>query len=152
MFAVCLRYAQSRPEAEDMLQEGFIKVFRDLPSYKPTGPLGGWIRTVIVHTALEQVRKKRIKTQSSYDNIVPLTGHPKDTPLEDLSAKELIQYISALPEEYRLVFNLYAIEGYSHAEIGEMLEISVANSKVRLSRARSALKRTVEANYSYRSK
>lgn len=152
MFAVCLRYARNTADAEDMLQDAFIKVFRDLHQYKPFGPLGGWIRTIVVHTALEHLRKYKLKNQSETDKILPIDPIEKSVALEQLSANELLEKIYELPDEYRVVFNLYAIEGYAHREIAEMLDISVANSKVRLNRARNSLKATVEQSFEVRSK
>lgn len=152
MFAVCLRYAHNHADAEDILQEAFIKVFRDLSQYKPYGPLGGWIRTIVVHTALEHLRKNKRKDNATVDNVLPIDSQVEATVLEEMSAKELLQKIYELPEDYRVVFNLYAIEGYAHREIAEMLSISEANSKVRLNRARNLLKSEVSAIIEWKTK
>lgn len=152
MFAVCLRYAHNHADAEDILQEAFIKVFRDLGQYKPYGPLGGWIRTIVVHTALEHLRKNKRKDSATVDNILPIDSPVEATALEEMSAKELLQKIYELPEDYRVAFNLYAIEGYAHREIAEMLNISEANSKVRLNRARNLLKSEVSAIIEWKTK
>ncbi len=152
MYAVCLRYARSTADAEDMLQDAFVKVFRDLHQYKPFGPLGGWIRTVVVHTALEHLRKHKLKNLSETDNILPIDIVEQPIAIEQMSANELLEKIYDLPEEYRVVFNLYAIEGYAHREIAEMLNISIANSKVRLNRARNSLKSVVEKSFEIKSR
>jgi RNA polymerase sigma-70 factor (ECF subfamily) len=149
MFAVCLRYARCSADAEDMLQEGFLKVFRDLPGYKPIAPIGAWIRIVMIHTALEHLRKNKKSQQNDRDNIRLLQIESSERVQSGINAEELRQRISELPDDFRAVFNLYAIEGYSHSEIAEMLDISEANSKVRLSRARAVLKRTVAETDQY---
>ncbi len=142
MFAVCLRYGKSREDAEDMLQDGFIKVFRDLHQYKPIAPLGAWIRKVMVNTALEHVRsaKRKIVTHA-YDGLVLNQSGEQES---ELDARHLTLIIQSLGDEYRLVFNMFAIEGYSHAEIAEKLEISESNSKVRLTRARKMIQEMLE--------
>jgi RNA polymerase sigma factor (sigma-70 family) len=144
LFAVCLRYANSREEAEDVLQEGYIKVYRDLKQYKPIAPLYVWMRTVIVRTALEHIRKRSRRPQSQgVINDRTDLGKPEQSSGK-LAAEELLTLIQQLPVDMRHCFNLHAIDGYSHREIAEMLDISEANSKMRVSRARSILKKQVE--------
>lgn len=149
MYALCLRYARCNGDAEDMLQEGFLKVFRDLHQYRPEAPLGAWIRKVMVNAALEHIRKHRNNAIVPIDNIRTLQPVASEKTISELNARELIARIAMLPDEYRLVFNLFAIEGYSHAEIAVMLDISVANSKVRLNRARGSLRKTIEETNEY---
>ncbi len=149
-YALCLRYAHCPADAEDMLQDGFIKIYRDLHQYKPEAPLAFWIRRVMINTALEHIRKHRKKEANDSDNMRILQLETEEKTFSELNAQELRQRISELPVDFRTVFNLYAIEGYSHPEIAEMLEISVANSKVRLNRARNILKRSIiETNQYY---
>ncbi len=147
MYGLCLRYGKSQNNAEDILQEGFIKVYRDLHQYKPLAPLGAWIRKVMVNTALEHIRreKRNISAEDSADyREIPAA---QENPSGELEAKQLIEIIQELQEEYRLVFNLYAIEGYAHNEIADMLNISESNSKVRLNRARKMIQEMLEKHF-----
>lgn len=151
MKGVCLRYAANEGEAEDMLQEAFIKVFQSLESYRDYGPLGGWIRKITVNTALEHCRKQKVfqlhltEIQSG-PAILGFTPERANDIIERLSAEELLYFIQNLPTGFRTVFNLYAIEGYTHAEIGEMLGISEGTSKSQFSRARLHLQQLIEKN------
>ena len=139
MFGICLRYAKNQMEAEDVLQEGFIKVFRYLKDYRNEGSLEGWIRRTMVNTAIN-FYKKKVKYQKdvSLDLTEPI-NHDEESAIDALSAKELLDVIRELPDGYRMVFNLNVIEGYTHKEIGEMLNISENTSKSQLSRARGVL-------------
>ena len=143
MFALCLRYASSREEAEDILQDGFLKVYRDLHQYKPEAPLGAWIRKVMVNSALENIRKKSRRPQSRGQEVMEWDSVTSTDPSVQMNAKDLTAVIQSLPEDFRLVFNLVALEGYSHREVAEKLEISESNSKVRLTRARAMLKEKI---------
>jgi RNA polymerase sigma-70 factor (ECF subfamily) len=145
MFALCLRYCRNRPdgerEAEDVLQEGFITVFKNIHTFRRDGSLEGWIRRIIVNTALMHLRAT--KKELDFSDIDDLSGHyhPEshfDTAAE-VNAKELTRMLDLLPEGYRIVFNLFAIEGYSHKEIAETLGISEGTSKSQLSKARGYL-------------
>lgn len=143
MMGVCMRYAKSREEAQDILQEGFVKVFRDLHQYKAIKPLGAWIRKVMVNTALEHIRKhkkEREKRQDySIEGIINLHASDETNQLHD--ADYLVLLIQQLPTDYQVVFNLFAVEGYSHKEIASILGITEGNSKVRLLRARERLQK-----------
>jgi RNA polymerase sigma factor (sigma-70 family) len=146
MFAVCLRYFPDRMEAEDVLQEGFIKVFTHLQQYSGTGSLEGWVRRVIVNTALEKLRKKSfLFPLSDNENAVP--DATSNHAFSNLGAMELLKLVRNLPQGYRVVFNLYAIEGYTHAEIANMLGISEGTSKSQLARARGTLQKMVRELY-----
>lgn len=139
MFAVCLRYAQHQLEAQDILQTGFIKVFSKGELYRGQGSLEGWIRRIIVNTAIETHRR------NSVNFIAPIEPKHEDiaaqyTIQDDLQYQDLLAVVKNLPVGYRTIFNLYAIEGYSHREIADMLSISEGNSKSQLSRARQWLK------------
>lgn len=144
MLGVCLRYAKNTEQAEDVLQEGFIKVFTKLKNYQGKGSFEGWIRRIMVNTSLDQIRKE-VKFQ---DNVAMDDVDYKlelDTYiLESLQAKDLLILINEMPEGYKVVFNMFAIEGYSHKEIAEELNISVNTSKSQYSRARSYLKVKLE--------
>lgn len=146
MFAVCLRYFSDRMEAEDVLQEGFIKVFTHLEQYSGTGSLEGWIRRVIVNTALEKLRKKSFLYPLS-DSEHEVAENSSNHAFSNLESMELLKLVRSLPQGYRVVFNLYAIEGYSHAEIAGMLGISEGTSKSQLARARGTLQKMVRELY-----
>lgn len=144
MFMLCLRYAKSRAEAEDFLQDGFMQVFRDLHQFDTAkGSLQGWVRKVVLNKVLQQLRKKKLQFMqgdvSDYANILP----ENETILSMLSAKEIVHLIQELPEGYRTVFNLYMVEGYSHQEIADTFGISVNTSKTQLHKARLALQQKV---------
>jgi RNA polymerase sigma factor (sigma-70 family) len=143
MFGVCLRYTQSKMDAEDVLQEAFIRVFRYLKDYKGKGSLEGWIRRVVVNTAINFYRANLKHMQQQ-----ELTDYAKDTKLsntiiDELTINELLDYIRNLPEGYRMVFNLYVIEGYTHKEIADQLGVSESTSKTQLLRARKALREMI---------
>lgn len=146
MFGICLRYTRNRMEAEDILQEGFIKVFRHLKDYRNDGSLEGWIRRTMVNTAIN-FYKKRAKYQNdvSLDQSEPI-NQEEESAIDKLSAMELLDHIRELPDGYRMVFNLNVIEGYTHKEIGEMLNISENTSKSQLSRARNVLQGKLKNN------
>ncbi|HEY0030348.1 MAG TPA: RNA polymerase sigma factor [Bacteroidia bacterium] len=141
MMGVCLRYCDNHEEAEDVVQNGFISVFENIESYKGTGSLEGWIRKIMVNTALTNIRKnKKLKQNVELDSVefmLPSTTYTNDS----FAAKDLLKIIQTLPVGFKTVFNLYAIEGYSHREIGEMLGISEGTSKSQYSRAKSHLQK-----------
>ena len=142
MLAVCMRYATDKMEAEDMLQNGFIKVFRKIDDYRGDGSFEGWIRRIMVHCSIEYYRKHH-KMMQAVD--MDECDEPSVDPMAmaKLGAKDLIALIQQLAPGYRMVFNLYAIEGFSHKEIGEIVGISEGASKSQLSRARAILKEQV---------
>lgn len=136
MFGVCLRYGNSKESAEDLLQEGFVKVFTKLSSYKNEGSLEGWIRRVIVNTALDHLRQQKI----SWSNIeIQEDALVTEQDFGSVDQKELLKLIQNLPDGYRTVFNLYAIEGFNHQEIAKELGINESTSKSQYSRARAQL-------------
>jgi len=143
MFIVCLRYAKDSVEAEDILQIGFIKVFTKSHLFSDNGSLEGWIRKIMVNTAIETQRRNKINFITSLHEDVTLEI-VQNTHHDDLQYKDLLSLVQQLPIGYRTVFNLYAIEGYSHKEIEDMLQISEGNSKSQLSRARQWLKTRLE--------
>ena len=139
MMAVCYRYTKSIKDAEDVLQEGFVKVYKNLHQYRFEGDLGAWIRAVMVRTALNYLKKNQpYSHEFTYDDIAL---HPVDaeTPLVTLQAKELADMIRQLPTGYQAIFNLHAIEGYTHVEIGKMLGIHEGTSRSQYMRARTLL-------------
>jgi RNA polymerase sigma factor (sigma-70 family) len=139
MYGVCLRYARNTLEADDILQEGFIKVFSFLKDFRSDGSLEGWIRRTIVNTAINYYNSKHNEyKETSIDKAASYQSVTEDI-LDKISTADLMHLIQELPEGYRMVFNLYIIEGYNHQEIGEMLHISENTSKSQLSRARMVL-------------
>lgn len=147
LFGVCLYYTKSRSDAEDVLHEGFIKIFKNIKKYKNTGSFEGWIRKIIVNTTLEKLRKKQYLYSVDIDTMKNNDVFIDEKLASDLSTKELLVFIQELSPQYRMVFNLFAIEGYSHSEISQMLKISVGTSKSNLSRARNILKKKVKKYY-----
>ncbi len=150
MLGVCMRYATDRMEAEDMLQNGFIRVFQKMNDYRGEGSFEGWVRRIMVHSSIEYYRKHHKMMQAVDMNE---GDEPSVDPvvMANLDAKDLIALIQQLAPGYRMVFNLYAIEGFSHKEIGEIMSISEGASKSQLSRARAILKEQVlkTSNKSY---
>ncbi len=145
MMGVCLRYCDSTEEAEDVVQNGFISVFQNIESFKATGSLEGWVRRVMVNTALTNIRKnKKLKQNIALESVefmLPSSHHTSDS----FAAKDLLKIIQTLPTGFKTVFNLYAIEGYSHKEIGDMLNISEGTSKSQYSRAKAFLQKIIPA-------
>jgi RNA polymerase sigma-70 factor (ECF subfamily) len=143
MFAVCLRYARHRPEAEDLLQEGFIRVFDKLEAFRMEGSLEGWIRRIMVHTCINHLRRPSVRNEVLGADIA-LVGATKPVALGNLGQQELLRLVQLLPDGYRAVFNLYAVEGYDHAEIAAMLGINEGTSRSQLAKARRQLQRGIE--------
>ncbi len=139
MLAVCYRYAINREDAEDMLQEGFVKVFLQIRSYEGRGSFEGWIRRIIVHTCINHLQKNK-KFQDNLD-LAHAHGLPSraDAVPSIVQAKQIAECIRLLPLGYRTVLNLYAIEGYSHREIGEILGIEESTSRSQYTRAKNLL-------------
>jgi len=143
MFTVCLRYCKDTEDAQDLLQDGFVKIFKNLDKYRGEGSFEGWIRRIFVNTSIEHFRR-------SVKNF-PVT-EMKEISIEDaswnaldnLAEKEIIKMIQELSPGYRQVFNMYVIEGYSHRDISEILGVSEGTSKSQLARAKAILKKMVE--------
>jgi len=144
MMGVCLRYMKSTDEAEDVLQEGFIKVFSKLSGFQRNGSLEGWVRRIMVNTALDQIRKNEKFSNSSSISDQLYKFQIDDYTFENLAAEDLLAMINAMPDGYKVVFNMFAIEGYSHKEISNTLGISENTSKSQYSRARAFLREKLE--------
>ena len=138
MYAVCLRYAGSAEEAEDILQEGFIKIFKKLDSFRGEGSFEGWIRRIFVNTAIEHFRRKRYLQPVTEKEENSIEGKSLSA-LDGLAEKDILALVRQLSPGYRTVFNMYVVEGYTHKEIGDMLGISEGTSKSQLSRAKVIL-------------
>jgi RNA polymerase sigma-70 factor (ECF subfamily) len=143
MYALCLRYARSSEEAQDILQMGFIKVFRKLDTYHGEGKLVFWIRRIMVNTALNQLRDNLRMDSLNEDYDTPAELQTANEALPNLGLEELHAMIQQLPAGYRAVFNLHAIEGYAHHEIAELLDISIGTSKSQFARARRILQQWI---------
>jgi RNA polymerase sigma factor (sigma-70 family) len=139
MLGVCYRFAKNREDAEDMLQEGFIKVFTQIHQYRNEGALEGWIRRIVVHTCIN-ILKKNKKFSDSVDIIHATSVHIKEEMIPSImQAKQVVVCIRTLPLGYKTVLNLYAIEGYSHKEIANMLDIEESTSRSQYTRAKAML-------------
>lgn len=143
LFGVCLKYSRNKHEAEDNLQDGFITIFNKIEQYKFKGSFEGWMKRIMINTALQKYREKNVLNLVT-EEIPEQIDTDVDT--EDIPLDFLLNIIQQLPNRYRLVFNLYVLDGYSHKEIANMLEISEGTSKSNLSRARMILKDRLEEN------
>ncbi len=143
MFALCLKYSKNKQEAEDNLQDAFITIFDKISQYKFRGSFEGWMKRIVINTALQTYRQKNVLNLIE-DNL------PDEVELEvndeNISLEFLLKIIQELPERYRMVFNLYVLDGYSHKEVSHLLGIAEGTSKSNLSRARLILKEKVELN------
>jgi RNA polymerase sigma-70 factor (ECF subfamily) len=144
MLGVCYRYSKSLADAEDMLQEGFVKVFKNLKQFKGTGELGAWIRRIMVNTIINEIKKSKIPiTQLDATTEIDIPTPGDDVEIL-LTAKEIAELIKKLPMGYGIVFNLHAIEGYSHKEIAAMLNIKTVSVRSQYQRARTQLINWIE--------
>lgn len=139
MFGVCCRYVSDKAVAEDLLHDGFITVFTKINEFRGDGSFEGWCRRIFVNTALGHLRKRNPLNNSEIVEEVRSLDNGQVDALEKMSGNELLDIISTLPEGYRTILNLYAVEGYSHKEIGDMLGISENTSRSQYSRARGKL-------------
>lgn len=138
MYAVCLRYASNAEEAQDILQDAFIKVYKKLDSFRGDGSFEGWVRRIFVNTAIEHFRRKKYMQPVTEKEENTIEGKYVSV-LDELAEKDILELVAQLSPGYRTVFNMYVVEGYSHKEIGEMLGISEGTSKSQLSRAKAIL-------------
>jgi RNA polymerase sigma factor (sigma-70 family) len=143
MYAVCLRFAGNVEEAEDILQEGFIKIFKKIDSFRSEGSFEGWVRRIFVNTAIEHFRRKKYMLPVTEREETTIEGKSTSV-LDNLAAKDILALVQDLSPGYRTVFNLYVVEGYTHKEIADMLGISEGTSKSQLSRAKVILQDMVK--------
>ena len=145
MMSVCYRYAGNHHDAEDLLQEAFVKIFAHIQQFKWEGSFEGWMRRIVVNTALKFLQKKKLHiteiNESTTGNL-----HVEPESISDLQAEQLMLLLNKLPEGYRVVFNLYVIEGYDHDEIGKMLNIQPGTSRSQLVKARKMLQGMIKKN------
>lgn len=146
MMGVCLRYSSNPDEAQDVLQDGFIKVFSKLPKFVNKGSLEGWVRRIMVNTALDQYRKNKKFQKDVEIDAVSFKLEQRDFIIETINANDLLKIIQTIPKGYRVVFNLFAIEGYSHKEIAEQLGVTESTSKSQYSRAKKMLRKLLVDN------
>lgn len=140
MFAICLRYAKNQMDAEDILQEGFVKLFKNLDRFRGDGSFEGWVRRIFVNTAIEHIRKNKIVVMDVNITIENSIRDKYANALDNLFEKDLIKTTTGLSEGYKTVFNMYAVEGYSHKEIADQLGITESTSKSQFSRAKAILR------------
>lgn len=142
LFPVCLKYSSNYQQAEDNLQDAFLMIFKSMPQYKNKGSFEGWMKRIVINTALQKYRKQTVFEIIRED-------HYKEPEIEidedEVSVDYLLEIIQQLPERYRQVFNLYVLDGFSHKEIAEIMNISTGTSKSNLARARVILKEKIES-------
>ena len=143
MLSVCKRYARHHMEAEDMMQDGFVKVFRYIDTFGDKGSFEGWIRRIMINTSLKHCSKSSFKKESIGIETMPDNSVNPDV-FSKIGTDELLELIQTLPDGYRIVFNLYAIEGFSHKEIAETLGVGESTSRSQLVKARRILQKKVE--------
>mgnify|MGYP000340399300 CR=1 FL=1 len=139
MYGICMSYAGERPLAQDMLQDAFVKVFRNILNYRGDGSLEGWIRRIVVNTAIDHIRQRKNIVKLDKERTVLQPTHVYNDALSNIQLKELMNFIGKLPEGARIVFNLFAVEGFTHKEIAERLHITEGTSKSQYNRARNML-------------
>lgn len=152
MMIVCLRYSKNLEEAEEIMQDGFIRVFKFISQFKSAGSFEGWIRKIMVNCALQKLRN-----QINLRPLISLNTETHDETYEDaiietLSGKEMMKFVQALSPAYRMVFNLYYFEGYKHREIAELLGVEEGTSKSNLAQAKRILRNAVEKNWTIEKK
>lgn len=141
LFGVCLKYSRNYQEAEDNLQDAFIVIFNKIGQYKNKGSFEGWMKRIVINTALQRYRKQQVFSIINEDQI---ENHEVEIEENQFELNYLLKIIQELPDRYRMVFNLYVLDGFSHKEIADFMEISVGTSKSNLARARDILKRKIE--------
>ncbi|PQB08561.1 RNA polymerase subunit sigma-70 [Polaribacter filamentus] len=151
LFAVCLKYSRNYQDAEDTLQDSFLTIFDKIKQYQNKGSFEGWLKRITINTALQKYRKKEPSSIESKE-VEAIDLEEDDFEDSNFDLNFLLELIQKLPDRYRLVFNLYILDDYSHKEIAEMLKISEGTSKSNLSRARQILKKQIEVHQQKKSK
>jgi RNA polymerase sigma-70 factor (ECF subfamily) len=146
LFSVCLKYSRNYEEAQDNLQESFLIIFDKINQYKNSGPFEGWAKRIVINYVLQQYRKQNV-----FEIVSEKIPAEEELEIDDdsISLEFLTKIIQELPDRYRLVFNLYVLDGYSHKEISEMLGINIGTSKSNLARAKAILKTKIDVNSSF---
>jgi RNA polymerase sigma factor (sigma-70 family) len=144
MMTICIRYSCCQAEAEDMLQEAFVRIFTYINQYKFEGSFEGWLKRIVVNTALKILQKKVIHFSELNEELQAVSNTYPDA-WSNLSEREILKLVSSLPTGYRMVFNLYVLEGYSHSEIAEMLTINPGTSRSQLAKAKRTLQEQIRS-------
>ncbi len=147
MLAVCLRYVNDKETARDLMQDGFVKVFTSIDTYSGIGAFEGWLRKIFVNCALEYLRRGDVLKESTDLDSTAELAQPDSNAISDLSAAELMRLVQSLPKGFRTIFNMFAVEGYSHKEISEMLGINESTSRSQYTRAKQLLQKKVKELY-----
>jgi RNA polymerase sigma factor (sigma-70 family) len=147
MYTICIAYENDRDKAKDILQDGFIKVFRSFETYEKQGSLKGWIRRIITNTAIDHWRRSLKGNQFLRIDALTVQDQPLDSSYPSINCSDIMNLVSKLPAGARMIFNLYALEGYSHKEIAERLKISEGTSKSQVNRARQLLQEYLGNSY-----
>jgi RNA polymerase sigma-70 factor (ECF subfamily) len=148
MFGICLRYTGATADAQDVLQDGFIKAFNKLEGYKSEGSFEGWLKRIFIHTAIDQLHKKN-PVQTITDVQENIIEDMDWSVLEQLAAEEVMELVRQLPDSNRTIFNLFVVEGYTHKNIAEMLGISEGTSKAQLAKAKGILQSMLSRNRNF---
>ncbi len=143
MMAVCLRYMKDMEDARDLMQEGFVKLYTNIHKYMGEGSFDGWVRKIFVNCALERLRQNDVLRNADDINGLDYAEIPDESATTEMSSEEIMMYVRSLPDGFRTVFNLFAIEGYSHKEIGYKLNISESTSRSQYMRARKMLQKMI---------
>ena len=146
MFGLCMRYAPDYHTAEDLLQEGFVKIYYNVYKYNGSGSFEGWMKRVFINHAIEQLRKADRYFSADDISNIPESGSAGSEAIGKLNMDDLLKLVQSLPTGYRTVFNLYVMEGFAHKEIAEMLDITEGTSKSQLARAKAMLQKLVKHN------
>lgn len=147
MYAVCIRYSENRDDANDIMQEGFIKVYSNLNKFRAEGSFEGWVRRIFINTAIEHYRKK-VKLYNVTEVQENTIEDKELNALDSLATKDILKIVNELSPGYKIVFNMHVIEGYSHKEIADLLGITEGTSKSQLARAKGVLKKIIETKIS----
>jgi len=146
MFAICLRYSRNQMDAEDILQEAFVKLFTNLSRFRGEGSFDGWVRRIFVNTAIEFIRKNKIANTEIGEGIEESLSSGNKNALDNLFEKDLLKSASNLSDGYKTVFSMYAVDGYSHKEIADKLGITESTSKSQFSRAKAVLRNMLQGS------
>jgi RNA polymerase sigma factor (sigma-70 family) len=149
MLGICFRYVKNRQEAEDVMMEGFMKIFKAIPNFVLSGSFEGWMKRIMVYTAIEHYRKL---AKMPFDEFEAQDAMVDDHVIDSMSARDILNLMHDMPEGYRVVFNMFAIEGYSHKEIANTLGISEGTSKSQFNRSKAYLKKLIEKKFIIHSK
>ena len=148
LMGICMRYAKNKDDARDLLHDGFIKVLNKIHKYTPGTSLNAWVCRIIVNNCIDNYRKQSIRRTEDIDTAYDISSKTEDA-VAKCGAKELLSAIQLLPDSYKMVFNLFAIEGYPHKDIANMMNISESTSRSNLSKARAKLQGIIKEKYPY---